>query len=50
MLATEEDLPAQQTIIRNDRPIDRVAWHFASRTVRLIPCDIAPPVSGTEAT
>jgi len=49
MLATEEGMPAPQTVIRNDRPTDRVAWHFAPRTVRLIPCEIAPLVAGTEA-
>lgn len=49
MLATEEDLPAPQAVTRNDRPTDRLGWHFAPRRVRMIPCDIAPPMAGTEA-
>lgn len=42
VLATEEDLPAPRVETRNDRPTDRIAWHFASRAVRMVPCDIAP--------
>lgn len=44
-LATEEDLPGGRVELRQDDPTDRIAWHFAPRTVRLLPCDIAPGVA-----
>lgn len=44
-LATEEEIAASRTEIRNDRPTDRIAWHFAPRAVRMVPCDIAPPTA-----
>jgi CRISPR system Cascade subunit CasD len=49
MLATEEEVPSPRTVTRNDRPTDRIAWHFAPRAVRLVPCDIAPPAAGAAA-
>ncbi len=49
LLATEEDLPATRHETRHDRPTDRIAWHFAPRTVRMVTCDIAPRTAGQEA-
>jgi len=49
LLATEENLAAPRVETRHDQPIDRVAWHFGPRAVRLIACDIAPRTAGQEA-
>ncbi|MDP5306422.1 type I-E CRISPR-associated protein Cas5/CasD [Paracoccus spongiarum] len=48
-IATEEDLPGGRVETRQDRPIDRIAWHFAPRTVKILPCEIAPGVAGEAA-
>ena len=48
LLATEEDLLAPRIETRHDHPTDRIAWHFAPRAVRLIPCDIAPRTAAAE--
>lgn len=49
LIATEEDVPAPRAETRHDQPTDRIAWHFAPRTVRLVPCDIAPGTAGQVA-
>lgn len=48
-IATEEDLPGGRVEMRQDRPTDRIAWHFAPRAVRMLSCYIAPAVAGEDA-
>lgn len=49
LIATEEELPGGRVEFRQDTPTDRIAWHFAPRAVRMLPCDIKPPVAGRAA-
>lgn len=48
-IATEEPLPGTRIEMRQDRPVNRVAWHFTAREVRIMPCDIAPRTVGEAA-
>ncbi|QBJ26314.1 type I-E CRISPR-associated protein Cas5/CasD [Haematobacter massiliensis] len=49
LIATEEEIAEARVEFRQDRPTDRIGWHFAPRAVRMAVCSIAPRVAGEAA-